>query len=144
LDATGEKPDGDVPADPADPSPASLAFADVGFAYEPAVAPLPGAEVLGEVSFTGPAGKTVALVGSTGSGKSTIAALAVRLVDPHTGTVSLDGVDVRRLTAASLAGTAALVAQVPFVFDDTVRANIALDRPGVTDDDVWAALRLAE
>ncbi|WP_199486135.1 ABC transporter ATP-binding protein [Micromonospora haikouensis] len=144
LDATGEMPYGDVTLDPADLTPATLAFADVGFAYEPAEAHLPGAEVLGEVTFTVPAGRTVALVGPTGSGKSTIAALAVRLVDPHTGTVSLDGVDVRRLTAASLAGTAALVAQVPFVFDDTVRANIALDRPGVTDDDVWAALRLAE
>ncbi len=114
------------------------------FAYEPAEAHLPGAQVLGEVTFTVPAGKTVALVGPTGSGKSTIASLAVRLVDPGAGRVTLDGVDVRELTAASLAGTVALVAQVPFVFDDTVRANIALDRAGIGDDEVWAALRLAE
>ncbi|SIQ39629.1 ABC transporter ATP-binding protein [Micromonospora avicenniae] len=144
LDATGEMPYGDRELDPADPAPATLTFRDVSFAYEPAEAHLPGAEVLGEVSFTVPAGKTVALVGPTGAGKSTIASLAVRLVDPRSGTVTLDGVDVRELTSASLARTAALVAQVPFIFDDTVRANIALDRPGVSDDDVWAALRLAE
>lgn len=144
LDATGEMPYGDTVLDPADPRPATLTFTDVCFGYEPAEAHLPGTEVLGEVSFTVPAGKTVALVGPTGAGKSTIASLAVRLVDPRSGTVALDGVDVRRLTAASLAGTAALVAQVPFVFDDTVRANITLDRPGIGDDDVWAALRLAE
>ncbi len=144
LDATGEMPYGDTVLDPADPRPATLTFTDVCFGYEPAEAHLPGTEVLGEVTFTVPAGKTVALVGPTGAGKSTIASLAVRLVDPRSGTVALDGVDVRRLTAASLAGTAALVAQVPFVFDDTVRANITLDRPGIGDDDVWAALRLAE
>ncbi|PZG01392.1 ABC transporter ATP-binding protein [Micromonospora deserti] len=144
LDATGEMPYGDTELDSADPRPATLAFADVWFGYEPAEAHLPGTEVLGEVSFTVPAGKTVALVGPTGAGKSTIAGLAVRLVDPRAGTVTLDGADVRRLTAASLARTAALVAQVPFIFDDTVRANITLDRPGIGDDDVWAALRLAE
>jgi len=144
LDATGEMPYGDRELDPATPTPATLAFRDVCFAYEPAEAHLPGTEVLGEVSFTVPAGRTVALVGPTGAGKSTIASLAVRLVDPRSGTVTLDGVDVRDLTAASLARTAALVAQVPFVFDDTVRANITLDRPGISDDDVWAALRLAE
>ncbi|MFG1950867.1 ABC transporter ATP-binding protein [Micromonospora sp. NPDC048830] len=144
LDATGEMPYGDRALDPDEAGPATLTFTDVSFAYEPAEAHLPGTEVLGEVSFDVPAGRTVALVGPTGSGKSTIAALAARLVDPLAGTVALDGVDVRELTAASLAGTVALVAQVPFVFDDTVRANITLDRPGVTDDDVWAALRLAE
>jgi ABC-type multidrug transport system fused ATPase/permease subunit len=144
LDATGEMPYGEVTLDPATPAPATLAFHDVHFGYEPAEAHLPGAQVLGEVSFTVPAGKTVALVGPTGAGKSTIASLAVRLVDPDSGTVTLDGVDVRELSAASLAATVALVAQVPFVFDDTVRANIALDRPGIGDDEVWAALRLAE
>ncbi|MBU8856131.1 ABC transporter ATP-binding protein/permease [Micromonospora sp. WMMB482] len=144
LDATGEMPYGTRTLDPATRTPATLAFDDVHFAYEPAEAHLPGAQVLGAVTFTVPAGKTVALVGPTGAGKSTIASLAVRLVDPGAGRVTLDGVDVRELTAASLAGTVALVAQVPFVFDDTVRANIALDRAGIGDDEVWAALRLAE
>lgn len=143
LDATGEMPYGDVTLD-RDGPPATLAFDGVHFGYEPAEAHLPGTQVLGEVAFTVPAGRTVALVGPTGAGKSTIASLAVRLVDPDAGTVTLDGVDVRQLTAESLASTAALVAQVPFVFDDTVRANIGLDRPGIGDEDVWAALRLAE
>ncbi|WP_280838262.1 ABC transporter ATP-binding protein [Micromonospora sp. A200] len=144
LDATGEMPYGERRLDRAEPTPATLAFADVCFSYEPAEAHLPGTEVLGDVTFTVPAGKTVALVGPTGAGKSTIASLAVRLVDPRAGTVALDGVDVRELAADSLAATVALVAQVPFVFDDTVRANITLDRPGIGDEDVWAALRLAE
>ncbi|MTK03620.1 ABC transporter ATP-binding protein [Micromonospora sp. CP22] len=144
LDATGEMPYGDTRLDQAVTEPATLTFADVGFAYEPAEAHLPGTQVLGEVSFTVPAGKTVALVGPTGAGKSTVTALAVRLVDPLSGTVSIDGVDVRDLAADVLADTVALVAQVPFVFDDTVRANIALDRPGIDDEAVWAALRLAE
>lgn len=143
LDATGKMPYGPVALDPDDAGPATLAFRDVHFAYEPAEAHLPGAEVLGEVGFTVPAGRTVALVGSTGAGKSTITSLAVRLVDPRAGAVEVDGVDVRDLTADSLARTVALVAQVPFVFDDSVRANITLDRPGLGDEQVWAALRLA-
>ncbi|SDZ08584.1 ABC-type multidrug transport system, ATPase and permease component [Micromonospora pattaloongensis] len=142
LTATGEMPYGDAELDTRD-TPATLAFDRVGFGYEPADPQQPAQPVLHDISFTVPPGRTVALVGPTGSGKSTIAALAVRLVDPQSGRVTIDGLDVRSLRAASLAATAALVAQVPFVFDDTVRANIALDRPGVTDDEVWAALRLA-
>ncbi|MBF9133557.1 ABC transporter ATP-binding protein [Plantactinospora sp. S1510] len=141
----------------AEPAPAT-APAEPGLSTEPEAAARPvgvperaevpepagPVPVLHDVSFTVPAGRTVALVGPTGSGKSTIVSLAVRLVDPDAGSVTVDGVDVRSLTAASLAGTSALVAQVPFVFDDTIRANVTLDREGITDDDVWAALRLAE
>ncbi|MDG4832069.1 ABC transporter ATP-binding protein [Solwaraspora sp. WMMD1047] len=129
--AAGEAGPPDEPGDPQRAGPLSSADAD----------PTP---VLKDVSFTVPAGRTVAIVGPTGSGKSTIASLAVRLVDPQAGSVSLDGVDIRSLTAASLAANTALVAQVPFVFDDTVRSNVTLDRAGLTDDDVWRALRLAE
>jgi ABC-type multidrug transport system fused ATPase/permease subunit len=86
----------------------------------------------------------VALVGRTGSGKSTIASLAVRLVDVDSGAVALDGVDVRELSAQSLARNVALVPQVPFAFDDSVRANVSLDRAGIDDAEVWAALRLAQ
>jgi ABC-type multidrug transport system fused ATPase/permease subunit len=100
--------------------------------------------VLRDVTFDVPAGRTVALVGSTGSGKSTIAALAARLVDPDSGTVYLDGVDVSTLTQRSLAATVALVPQVPFVFDDTVRGNITLERDGIDDDAAWQALRTAQ
>jgi ABC-type multidrug transport system fused ATPase/permease subunit len=138
LSATGEMRYGEhAPADR--PEPACLRFAQVGFGYQAA-----GPPVLREVSFTVPAGRTVALVGSTGAGKSTIAGLAARLVDPDTGTVSLDGTDLRELAAAPLARAVALVPQVPFGFDDTVRANVSLDRAGIDDDRVWRALRLAQ
>jgi ABC-type multidrug transport system fused ATPase/permease subunit len=99
--------------------------------------------VLAGVSFEVPAGRTVALVGPTGSGKSTITALVARLLDPIDGSVRLDGVDVRDLTADELAGAVALVGQVPFVFDDTIRDNVTLDRDGIDDEDVWASLRIA-
>jgi ABC-type multidrug transport system fused ATPase/permease subunit len=140
-----EQADPADPAAPADSTATPVADALAAAGADPADGRSgPRQPVLRDVSFTVPAGRTVALVGPTGSGKSTIAALAVRLVDPEAGTVRLDGVDARELTATSLAAHTALVAQVPFVFDDTVRANVALDRPGITDDDVWAALRLAE
>ncbi|GIF21233.1 multidrug ABC transporter ATP-binding protein [Paractinoplanes tereljensis] len=119
-------------------NPASLKFAHVDFRYDD------GPLVLHDVSFEVPAGKTVALVGPTGSGKSTIASLAIRLVDPADGTITIDGVESRELTEAALARTAALVPQIPFVFDDTVRGNVTLDRDGLTDEDAWSALRLAE
>lgn len=122
-----------------DPGPAALRFEDVTFAYEGTAEP-----VLHRVCFEVPPGRTVALVGPTGSGKSTSASLAARLVDPSGGSVALDGVDARDLSAGSLAATVALVAQVPFVFDDTVRGNVTLDRPGIPDDEVWHALRLAQ
>ncbi|MFI5933455.1 ABC transporter ATP-binding protein [Actinoplanes sp. NPDC051494] len=118
--------------------PAALIFDQVSFSYAG------GADVLHDVSFTVPAGKTVALVGATGSGKSTIASLAVRLVDPAGGTVSVDGVPLPELTASALAGTSALVPQIPFVFDDTVRGNVTLDRDGIDDDATWKALRMAQ
>ncbi|MEV6346726.1 ABC transporter ATP-binding protein [Actinoplanes sp. NPDC051851] len=105
---------------------------------------LDGPRVLHDVSFTVPAGRTVALVGATGSGKSTIASLAVRLVDPESGTVGVDGVKLPDLSLAALAGAAALVPQIPFVFDDTVRGNVALDRPGVDDAAVRTAIDLAQ
>lgn len=138
LTATGEMVYGSGELDRPGSAPAALRFDGVTFAYEA------GQPVLREVTFDVPAGRTVALVGPTGAGKSTIASLAVRLVDPTAGSVTVDGVDVRQLSAAGLVATVALVPQVPFVFDDTVRANVALDRPGADDAAVWAALRLAQ
>jgi ATP-binding cassette subfamily B protein len=117
---------------------ATLSFEHVDFAYGD------GPLVLNDVSFTVPAGKTVALVGPTGSGKSTIASLAIRLVDPAGGRILLDGVALPELTEASLAKTAALVPQIPFVFDDTVRGNVTLERDDVGEDEAWRALRLAQ
>jgi ATP-binding cassette subfamily B protein len=126
--------DGDLPGS----GPAELRFDRVDYRYAD------GPPVLSDVTFTVPAGTTVALVGATGSGKSTIAALAMRLVDPESGSVSLDGVKLPDLSASALAGATGLVPQIPFVFDDTIRGNVALDRPEIDDDAVRAALRLAQ
>lgn len=136
LSATGEMPYGEQDG-LAGQRPASLRFEGVGFSYG-------ASEVLRDVSFTVPAGRIVALVGSTGSGKSTIARLAARLVDPDRGTVRLDGTDVRDLSQAGLTRAVALVPQIAFGFDDTVRANVSMDRPNIDDEVVWRALRLAQ
>jgi ABC-type multidrug transport system fused ATPase/permease subunit len=151
LTATGDMAYGRSAPEPGR-GPASLRFSGVGFAHEPAGpesggpghATTAGRNVLDGVSFAVPPGRTVALVGSTGSGKSTIASLAARLLDPTAGRVTLDGVDLRELTAESLAATVAVVPQVAFGFDETVRANVSLDRPGIDDPQVWRALRLAQ
>jgi len=141
LTATGEMAYGRqvVPGD----GPAEIAFDRVDFAY------VEGEPVLHEVTFKVKPGRTVALVGPTGSGKSTIATLAARLLDPDSGTVSLGGVPAADLGAAALAKTVALVPQLSFAFDDTVRANVALDRrrpdgQPITDEEVWAALGTAQ
>jgi ABC-type multidrug transport system fused ATPase/permease subunit len=142
LSATGEMRYG-AQAPAVRPVPASLRFQRVSFGYQTATGS-PGPPVLREVSFEVAAGATVALVGSTGAGKSTIASLAARLLDPDAGAVRLDRTDLRELAAAPLAGAVALVPQVPFGFDDTVRANVSLDRAGIDDDRAWRALRLAQ
>jgi ATP-binding cassette, subfamily B, bacterial len=136
LTATGEMPYGRRALPPR--GPATLRLAGVEYGYEP------DQRVLHGVEFSVPAGRMVALVGPTGAGKSTIASLAARLIDPDAGTVSVDGVAAGELTGVSLAATVALVPQVTFVFDDTVRANVALDRPGIDDAAVWEALRMAQ
>jgi ABC-type multidrug transport system fused ATPase/permease subunit len=117
--------------------PATLCLRDVRFSYG-------AGSVLHGVSFDVPAGRTVALVGPTGSGKSTIAALVARLVDPTAGSVEIDGVDVRTLSQASLTRTVALVPQVPFVFDDSVRGNVTLERDRVDEPALRSALHLAQ
>jgi ABC-type multidrug transport system fused ATPase/permease subunit len=89
------------------------------------------------------AGSTVAVVGPTGSGKSTLAGLSIRLVDPDRGAVLVDGVDLREVAHGGVAAVAALVPQETFLFDDTVRGNVALGE-GYTDAQVWAALRTAQ
>ncbi|WP_319633105.1 ABC transporter ATP-binding protein [Georgenia satyanarayanai] len=100
--------------------------------------------LLRDVSLRVPAGRTVAVVGPTGSGKSTLVTLVARLVDPTAGRVLLDRVDVRELSHAERTRQVALVSQSTFVFDDTIRGNVALDDGAtVTDEEVWAALRTA-
>ncbi|WP_432541457.1 ABC transporter ATP-binding protein [Kineococcus sp. SYSU DK002] len=119
------------------PAPAADPLADPGTEHPP---PPP---VLTDVTLDVAAGTTVAVVGGTGAGKSTLAGLLVRLVDPSTGRVLLDGVDVRELAEGQVAGAASLVPQSTFVFDDSVRGNVALGLE-VSDEEVWQALRLAQ
>jgi len=135
LDASGGLAYGPS-AVPSDGPPASLDVRRVGFAYD-------DAEVLHDVTFTVAAGRTVAIVGPTGSGKSTLTTLLVRLVDPASGEVVLDGIDLRAVARGGVAGAAAVVPQQTFLFDDTVRGNVTLGID-VDDDAVRAALRVAQ
>ncbi|MEO5873461.1 MAG: ABC transporter ATP-binding protein [Streptosporangiaceae bacterium] len=134
LDADGSLPFGT--ARPAGDRPAALEVRDLRFGYGPD-------DILTGVGFTVPPGRTVAIVGPTGAGKSTLTGLLVRLVDPAQGQVLLDGVDVRDLVPGGVSSVASLVPQEAFLFDDTVRGNVVLGAD-VTDEQVWAALRLAQ
>jgi len=102
-----------------------------------------GEQVLRDVSFDVVPGRTVAVVGPTGSGKSTLVTLLVRLVDPDTGAVLLDGTDLRALRRGGVSAHAAVVSQSTFLFDDTARGNVTLGAD-LDDEQVWAALRLAQ
>lgn len=102
-----------------------------------------GDEVLHGISFRAEPGQMIALVGSSGAGKSTIASLLARLYDVDSGAVRLAGVDVRDLTAASLRETIGLVTQDGHLFHETIGANLRLADPEATDDELWAALRRA-
>ncbi|MEU6098273.1 ABC transporter ATP-binding protein [Streptomyces sp. NPDC047079] len=102
-----------------------------------------GAEILHGVSFHAAPGQTVALVGSSGAGKSTVAALLPRLYDVDQGTVRVGGIDVRELSAASLRETLGMVTQDGHLFHDTVRANLLLARAEATEDELWEVLRRA-
>jgi ATP-binding cassette, subfamily B, bacterial len=102
-----------------------------------------GAEVLHGVSFTAEAGQMVALVGSSGAGKSTIASLLARLYDVDEGSVRLAGVDVRDLSFQSLRDTVGVVTQDGHLFHESIRANLTLAAPEATDDELWGALRRA-
>ncbi|MGH3557557.1 MAG: ABC transporter ATP-binding protein [Mycobacterium sp.] len=102
-----------------------------------------GEQVLQGISFTAAPGQMVALVGSSGAGKSTIASLLARLYDVDSGAVRLSGIDVRDLTAASLRQTIGLVTQDGHLFHESIRSNLQLAAPGATDGELWEALRRA-
>ncbi len=113
-----------------------IRFEEVTFAYAPGAAPA----VCG-ISLVVPPGQTVALVGSTGAGKSTFAKLVARFYDPTAGRVLVDGVDLRRARSASLRSQMGIVPQEAFLFSGTLRDNVTFGRPDASDADVWAALR---
>lgn len=125
--------------DPAQPVPVgrvagTVTFDAVRFGYRP------DRPVLPELTLTVPAGQTVALVGATGAGKTTLAKLIARFYDPTAGSVSLDGIDLRDMTQADLRRHVVMVTQENFLFAGTVADNIRLGRPDATDAEIrWAA-----
>jgi ABC-type multidrug transport system fused ATPase/permease subunit len=122
----------------------ALSVRDVTFRFDDASTPEgEGADVLRHIDLAVEPGRVVAVVGATGSGKSTLTSLLTRLVDPQGGTIAVDGVDIRELTHDELASAIAVVPQGTFLFDDSVRANVTLggDHP---DDAVWEALRTVQ
>ena len=136
LDAQGSMEWGDAELPRTDEG-ALLEVEDLHYSYD-ADAPL-----LRGVGFDVRPGRTVALVGATASGKSTLTSLLTRLVDPDSGTVRVDGRDVTRLRKGELSRSVSLVPQTAFMFDDTVRDNVTLGAD-VSDEEVWAALRTAQ
>ncbi|VEG38864.1 ABC transporter-like protein [Mycolicibacterium flavescens] len=145
---------------PVPAGPVAVQFDDVRFSYPSAdkvslasleeVAELDirgGDEVLHGISFTARPGQMVALVGSSGAGKSTIASLLARLYDVDSGAVTLNGVDVRDVLFVSLKDTVGVVTQDGHLFHESIRANLKLAAPDATDDQLWEALdraRLAD
>ena len=113
-----------------------LRLDDVSFSYASN-----GDWALADIDLMVPAGQTVALVGETGAGKSTLAKLVARFYDPQRGRISVDGHDVRDLQARALRRRLGIVPQEGFLFSGTVRENIAFGRPGADDEDIRAAAR---
>ncbi len=113
-------------------------FEDVHFGYRA------DREILKGVSFTVPAGRTLAIVGPTGAGKSTISRLLFRFYDANGGAVKIDGQDVRGVTQDSLRAAIGVVPQDTVLFNDTIRYNIAYGRPGASQPEIEAAAKLAQ
>ncbi len=112
---------------------------DLTFCYPGAASP-----VLRDVSFTARPGQTTAIIGSTGAGKTTLLAMVPRLHDATGGAVRVDGVDVRDLAPDDLWGRIGLVPQRPFLFSGTVASNLRYGNPDATDEELWAALEVAQ
>ncbi|MFY1614723.1 ABC transporter ATP-binding protein [Micromonospora sp. WMMD736] len=118
---------------------ADLELDAVRFRYPGAAEP-----VLSEVSFRASAGHTIAVVGSIGAGKTTLLSLASRLLDPTAGAVRIGGVDVRELDVEEVWHRVALVPQRPYLFSGTVASNLRYGDPAATDEELWAALDIAQ
>ena len=135
----------DLPVDIVEsPSPVALPgvrgdvrFSGVSFAYEP------GAPTLIDVSLEVPAGSTLAVVGATGSGKTTLGYLLGRLYDADSGSITIDGVDVRDLSLAALSSTVGVVSQDPYLLHASIAENLRFARPDATDDELVRAARAA-
>ncbi|MFD7075708.1 ABC transporter ATP-binding protein [Nocardioides sp. NPDC059952] len=136
LDATGRLAYGTARTS-REPTGARVRAEGISYAYAD------GPPLLDGVDFEVEPGRTVAIVGETAAGKSTLTMLLARLVDPESGRITLDGTDLRDLDAGEWARVAALVPQTAFVFDDSVRGNVTLGAD-LTDDEVWSALKAAQ
>jgi ATP-binding cassette subfamily B protein len=121
------------------PPGATVEFRDVEFTY-----PMADAPVLHGVSFTAEPGHTTAIIGSTGSGKSTLLSLIPRLYDATSGTVAISGVDVRDAALEDVWARIGLVPQKPYLFTGTVASNLRYGDAAASDEDLWAALRVAQ
>ncbi len=132
LDTDVDMADPDEP-DHLRPGGLSARFHDVGFSYQT------GGDVLRDVTVDIAVGSRVAVVGETGSGKTTFAKLLVRLLDPSRGTISIGGVNARRIPLAELRDRVAFVPQEGFLFDDTVAGNVRYGRPEANDAEIWTA-----
>ncbi|WP_394285203.1 ABC transporter ATP-binding protein [Corynebacterium sp.] len=131
-------------AEPAEPTPAAptrgvVTFEGVDFTYPGADAP-----VLDDISFTAEPGQVTAIIGATGSGKSSLLSLIPRLYAPTGGRVLIDGVPVTELARQDIVDRVAMVPQKPYLFSGTVASNLRIGDPDATDDDLWAALEIAQ
>jgi len=112
-----------------------ILFDNVSFSYEK------GKEVLHDISFSAPAGSVTALVGSSGSGKSTIAGLAATFLNPNKGKVSMDGIDLSRVNLNSYRSHLGVVLQDDFLYEGTIRENILFPRPNASEEELMAAVK---
>lgn len=114
-----------------------MIFENVSFSYEP------GKPVVREVSFKAPAGSVTALVGTSGSGKTTIASLAASFLNPESGKITIDGHDLQRVTLQSYRSQLGVVLQDDFLFEGSIRENILFPRPDATEEQLMAAVHTA-
>jgi ABC-type multidrug transport system fused ATPase/permease subunit len=143
LDRTEELMNTPVEDDPAvrtikmGPITGDIVYENVSFAYEE------GKNVLNEVSFKAPAGSVTALVGTSGSGKTTIAGLAASFLNPACGTITVDGIDISKISLDSYRSQLGVVLQDDFLFEGTIRENILFPRPKATEEDLQRAVKAA-
>ncbi|MFF8818938.1 ABC transporter ATP-binding protein [Leucobacter sp. NPDC015123] len=121
------------------PAAGRIEFANVTFGFPGAEAP-----VINNASFVAEPGKTTAIIGSTGAGKTVLLNLMLRLYDPQQGSVTIDGAPVDKLTRAQLADSISLVPQRPYLFGGTIASNLRFGRTEATDEELWEALRIAQ
>ncbi|MEE8674832.1 ABC transporter ATP-binding protein [Tractidigestivibacter scatoligenes] len=140
LDVTPAVAEPEQPVSPAADAPRGrLVFDHVGFHYPDAEG-----EVVSDVSFATTPGKVTAIVGSTGSGKSTLVQLVPRLYDPTAGTITLDGVDTRKMSLADLRSRVGYVPQQGFLFSGTIASNVAFGTDGASEEDLLHAIDVAQ